>query len=200
MIKNYNNNTESFEGAVIKLEGHYWMDGMTQRWAICWDIENHCTRQITYDYNGLDCRNLCNMDADVDLNTETARDIIRTIKVDALVSLGEHIKKESARIRKGDTAKVIRGRKVKKGTTLNVFWVGEKETYLSKQYSWMHETEEIAGAYTEDGQKVWIKTEYLQRLTKDTPMTKKERKEYIKNFTHNWYHTNGFINRVAAGE
>ena len=200
MIKNYNNNTESFEGAVIRLDGKYWLDGMVERWAICWDIENHCTRQITYDYNGLDGRNLCNMDADVDLNTETARDIIRTIKADALESLAEHIRTESRRIRKGDTTTVIRGRKVKRGTILNVFWVGEKETYLSKQYSWMHETEEIAGAYTEDGQKVWIKTEYLQRLTKDTPMTKKERKSYIKEFIFNWYHTNGFINRVAAGE
>ena len=64
MVKDFNNNTTAFKGAVIKLEGHYWMDGMTQRWAICWDTETHSARRIEYDYFGIDGRNLCNKAAE----------------------------------------------------------------------------------------------------------------------------------------
>ena len=63
---------------------------------------------------------------------------------------------------------------------LEVFWVGEKETYKSRQYSWMHETEMIAGCYDENGNKVWIKAEYLKSIDQIKSPNAKERKKFIK--------------------
>ena len=84
------------------------------------------------------------------------------------------------KVSKGRKVEVVKGRKVKKGTQLDVFWVGERETYKSRQYSWMHETEEVAGCYDEDGNKVWIKTEYLKPIDKLKAPNAKERKKFIK--------------------
>ena len=56
---------------------------------------------------------------------------------------------------------------VKKGTILNVFWIGERPTYKTKTLRnrgcrWANETEEVAGCYNENGEKVWIKVDYCQ--------------------------------------
>lgn len=69
----------------------------------------------------------------------------------------------------GDMVEVIKGRKIPKGTKLEVFWMGERPTYRTKQLRksgcrWANETEMIAGCYNENGEKVWIKTEYLKYL------------------------------------
>ena len=67
----------------------------------------------------------------------------------------------------GDNVEVVRGRKVPKGTMLKVFWIGVRDTYRTKTLkrqgcSWANEKEEVAGCYTENGDKVWIKTEYCK--------------------------------------
>ena len=60
-------------------------------------------------------------------------------------------------IKAGVDAVVVRGRKIKKGTKLHVFW-----TYDRADYTGWH-TETIAGCFDEDGRKVWIRADYLQR-------------------------------------
>lgn len=69
----------------------------------------------------------------------------------------------------GDSVEVVKGRKISKGTKLKVFWMGERLTYKAQQLRksgcrWANETEMIAGCYNENGEKVWIKTEYLKYL------------------------------------
>lgn len=69
----------------------------------------------------------------------------------------------------GDSVEVVKGRKIPKGTKLEVFWMGERPTYKTQQLRksgcrWANETEMIAGCYNENGEKVWIKTEYLKYL------------------------------------
>ena len=67
----------------------------------------------------------------------------------------------------GDNVEVIKGRKIPKGTILKVFWIGLRDTYKTKMLKkqgckWANEKEEVAGCYTENGDKVWIKTEYCK--------------------------------------
>lgn len=67
----------------------------------------------------------------------------------------------------GDNVEVIKGRKVPKGTVLKVFWIGERETYRTRTLKrqgcrWANETETVAGCYNENGEKVWIKSEYCK--------------------------------------
>lgn len=67
----------------------------------------------------------------------------------------------------GDNVEVVKGRKVPKGAVLKVFWIGERETYRTRTLKrqgcrWANETETVAGCYNENGEKVWIKTDYCK--------------------------------------
>ena len=67
----------------------------------------------------------------------------------------------------GDNIEVIKGRKIPKGTILKVFWIGERDTYKTRTLKrqgcrWANETETVAGCYNENGEKVWIKTDYCK--------------------------------------
>lgn len=67
----------------------------------------------------------------------------------------------------GDNVEVVKGRKIPKGTILNVFWIGERPTYKTKTLRnrgcrWANETEEVTGCYNKNGEKVWIKVDYCQ--------------------------------------
>lgn len=46
----------------------------------------------------------------------------------------------------------------------------------------MHDTETIAGCYNADGEKIWIKAEYLKPTDKIASPNAKERRKYIKNY------------------
>lgn len=159
----YEDGSTVYTGAVYAVEGYWWADGMLEDTAYCWDVENHNTKALKVGYYGSDCNNLCRCDYSVDISTEAARDMVRTYKrTFALEAFAKSVAEAKTTVKAGSNVVVVKGRKVKKGTALTVFWVGEKETYLSKQYSWMHETEEIAGCKDVDGNKYWIKTEYLK--------------------------------------
>lgn len=173
----------SYPSAVIKTWDRYWLDGMLSEYADCWDNEQQKIVTIEIGYYGDDCRNMYgNTFAKVDLSRETARQIMRYLKKEAIKAYTDSVIREKAVIKKGRTAQVIKGRKVPKGTMLHIFWTGKRETFRSRQYNWMHETEEVAGGYTETGEKVWIKTEYLKNLTKVSSPTAKERKRWIQSW------------------
>ena len=72
--------------------------------------------------------------------------------------------------------------KVKKGTQLKVFWVGEKPTYQAQRYSYIKDTELIAGCYDNEGNKVWIKAEYLRSVTPLKSPCAAERKKFIDSY------------------
>lgn len=169
-----------FEGRVLCEHSRYWMDGMEEVWAIVWDMEAHKTKSITVGYYGIDGCNLAGCSWDIDASDEVIRDVIRTLKNNACEAFCRSVLEAKAKISKGTHAEVIRGRKVPKGTKLEIFWVGERETYRSKQYHWMHEYEEVAGAYDEDGNKIWIKTEYLKNIDPIKSPCAAERKKFIK--------------------
>lgn len=176
------NGVETYKGAVLDTRDHYWADGMIEEYAGVWDMENHQYKSITVGYYGSDGRNLYgDVKVTRDVSEEVRRDILRTIKnTEAPKAFEKSVVARKKAIVKGTRAEVIRGRKVAKGTILEVFWVGEKETYTSRQNPWMREFETIAGCYDEDGNKVWIKAEYLKSLDPIKSPCAAERKKFIK--------------------
>ena len=172
---------EVYVGAVIGEHEHMWMDGMLEVWTEVWNIEKHCYENIATGYYGSDC---CNMyggvEVEFDLCPEVARDILKATKREAIEAHCRAVAEAKEAIEKGATVKVVRGKKVPVGTELEVFWVGERPTYASR-YRYSTDYEKIAGCYDADGNKVWIKTEYLKRVA---PVLKSpnahERDKFIK--------------------
>lgn len=181
------NNNVSYTGAVIGERSHMWMDGMEDVFAIVYDSELNEIKEIKTGYYGSDGHNLMETEMKVDLNMENARAIIKLLKKWALQEFSASVKVEKQAIKKGRKVEVIRGRKVKKGTILEVFWIGEKETYKSRQYSWMNETETIAGCRDEKGNTIWIKAEYLKNITEIKSPSARDRKLFIKSYIKNYF-------------
>ena len=98
--------------------------------------------------------------------------MIDTYRIKACKAFEKSVLEEKQKIQKGIKALVVRGRKVKQGTVLNLFWVGERPNYIGRQ-------ELLAGGYTELGQKVWIKAEYLKNITEIKSPNAKERKKFM---------------------
>lgn len=178
----YSDNEVSYIGCVLGERSHMWLDGMEDVYAVVWDDETGKVKTVKTGYYGIDGNNLMGMYHEVDVTPETTRKVLRALKAEAVKSYAESVKAEKEAIKKGVEAVVIRGRKIPKGTKLSVFWVGERPTYRSRQYDFMNETELIAGAYDENGNKVWIKAEYLKRTDRPKSPVASERKKYIKEY------------------
>lgn len=174
---------ESYKGQVIRIDNHMWLDGMEDEHAVVWDTDNHKEERIQVGYRGIDCQNLMGDSyATVDATDEIKRDILRTLKRRAQYAFAESVKEYKRTIRRGSHVKVVRGRKIPKGTELEVFWVGEKETYQSRQYNFMNETETIVGGYTSQGEKIFVKAEYCVVTDKIQSPSKNDRKAFIKEY------------------
>lgn len=176
----YMNGQETYKGAVIGESEHMWMDGMLEVFAVVWDMDNHELKHVQTGYFGSDGRNMQDAWSKVDLTSEVLRDMLRTWKQAGLRDFARSVIEYKNTVRKGQRCEVVKGRKVKKGTQLEVFWVGERETYKSRQCSWMHETETVAGCYDENGEKVWIKAEYLHPIDAPKSPSANERRKYVR--------------------
>lgn len=193
------NGVTTYEGATLREESHMWADGMLEVYAVVWDMAEHKEERVCIGYYGIDGQNLSgDIDVTYEISKEVARDILRTMKQNAVAAYVKAVINKKNAIEKGVRAEVIRGRKVRKGTILQVFWKGEKETYRSRQYSWMNETEEIAGCYDAEGNKVWIKTEYLKNIDPIPSPRATERNKFIKEYVER--HTAKEIRRAASAD
>ena len=172
------NGEKLYVGATIGEWSHYWMDGMEEVTAYSWDGEQIVSTIV--GYYGNDGQNLCGCRWSVDATKEVLKAVRDYLLPTAEEAYQNAVQAEREAIRKGRKAVVVRGKKVPKGTEVEVFWTGERETYRSRQYSWMHETEEVAGCYDSDGNKLWIKTEYLKNLTPVDEPDEIEHKNWIK--------------------
>lgn len=181
----YENGIETYAGAVLKEESHFWLDGMEDVYAVVWDADAGEVKRIQVGYFGADCRNMMDTVWKIDATPEVKRAVRKWLKVAARAEFAKSVIAYKNEVRKGSHVEVVRGRKVKKGTQLKVFWVGEKETYRGRQYHWMHETETIAGCYDPNGKKVWIKAEYLKVTDDIKSPNAKERRKFIKNYVNN---------------
>ena len=170
----------TFAGCVIGERTHFWMDGMMDEYAIVWCEEKGTIENVQTGYVGIDGTNLMGMGYDIDCTPATARKVLKALKKDAYSAFAKHVGEDKHRIEKGCVAEVVRGRKVPAGTVLNVFWVGERETFMSKKHYWLHETESVTGGKTADGEKFYVKTEYLKRLDVPASPCRKERDAFVK--------------------
>lgn len=182
MIENTRTGEVTYKGATFAESEHFWLDGMLEVFAHSWDMEKHEIVIETVGYYGSDSRNMCGTSFKIDINEETARDMIRTIKGRAVEAFAKSVLEEKRRIAKGRNCVVVRGRKVPKGTKINVFWVGERPTYRSRNCAWSNETETVAGGYTSDGMKVWIKAEYLEVIDGIKSPDRRNRDRFIKEY------------------
>ena len=171
-----------FEGAVLKIDEHYWLDGMLESWAVCWNSEKQEIEHVTFGYYGIDGSNLAGGTAKIDATRETWREVLRSLKPRAYKAFAESVIAYKRGIRKGTRAKVVRGRKVPKGTIVEVFWVGEKPTYQAARHDFVRETETIAGCYDEHGNKLWIKAEYLESIDPIESPNARERRKFIQSY------------------
>lgn len=171
-----------YVGAVLDITEHYWMDGMMEETAVCWNGEDQKIEYHQVGYYGSDGRNMNRTIAEIDGTPETWRAVLRHFKPDAYAAFAKSVTEYKNQIQAGTNATVVKGRKVPKGTKLKVFWVGERETFQSRKYYWMHETETVAGCYDEAGNKVWIKAEYLKNADPIKSPNAKERRKFIKRF------------------
>ena len=182
MIENTRTGEIAYAGATFAETEHFWLDGMLEVFADSWDMEQHKVISQQVGYYGADSRNMCDCAWKIDIGTDAARDMIRTIKASAAKAFAEAVIEEKQRIAKGRNCIVTRGRKVPKGTIVNVFWVGERPTYRSRNYDWMNETETVAGAYTADGTKIWIKADYLKVIDGIKSPDRRNRDLFIRNY------------------
>lgn len=170
---------------------HYWMDGMVSEYALVWDMEKHLYESVNVGYYGADGCDFIGTKVEIDVSKKVARDVIRTLKQEAYKDFCRSVTEKKNRIEAGITARVVRGRKIPKGTELEVFWVGERPAYMG------HGTETIAGCRDKGGNKVWIRVEYLKNITPLKSPRAAERKKYVK-----WYverNANRLVLQVAKG-
>ena len=67
----------SFQGAVLETWDKYWLDGMTEEFALVWDMEKHEYRTVTIGYYGSDFQDLIGTKAEIEVSRDVARDILR---------------------------------------------------------------------------------------------------------------------------
>lgn len=170
---------ETFVGAVLKTYDRFWADGMLDVYAIVWNHEKQEVEHIQTGYIAIDGTNFLGMGATVDATRETWREVLRSLKPSARRAFADSVVRYKREIHVGTTARVVRGKKVAKGTIVKVFWIGEKPTFLAKRYEYIRETETICGCYDEKGDKVWIKAEYLENIDPLKSPNAKERKKFI---------------------
>lgn len=181
------NGQELYKGAVLREEEHMWADGMLDVHAVVWDMDKHREEAVQVGYYGADGCNLMGGEVtyEIEVSKEVARDILRSRKKSAVRAFCHSVIEKKTAIEKGATCVVTRGRKVPKGTVLTVFWCGERPTYRSRGYAWMDETETIAGCHDADGNKVWIKAEYLKRIDPIKSPVAAEREKFIRAYVRN---------------
>lgn len=183
------NGIVKFNGAVIDIYDKWWADGMYEKYAVVWNDEQNDIKKITIGYYGSDNCNLCgNVKADIDLSVNNARKILKYYKNLAVLALPEFIRTEKMKIDIGDNVKVVRGRKIPKGTIMQVLWLGEKPTFRARQaQSWSsfkNETELIAKCKDSSENIVFIKAEYLKRLSNDKIFGATDRKKFVNDFVN----------------
>ena len=191
MAIRYRDEGESFKGAVLKLEEHFWMDGMLEVTAVCWNADEQKIERHQVGYFGIDNQNLCGCGYEVDATVDTWRQVLRYLRPAANSAFARSVIEYKNGIRKGTNAVVVKGRKVPKGTKVEVFWVGERETFQSRKYHWMHETETVAGCHDENGETLWVKVEYLQSIDPIKSPNAKERRKFIKAYIESEAHRLG---------
>lgn len=145
-------------------------------YALVWDKESQELKQIEYDTTAAAGGGWAKIDA----TGEVLREVYRHYKKSVTDFFDSTENPERAKqIKKGDMVLIVKGRKVKKGTQAQVFWVGTRYNPYSRQ------NEERIGIEV-DGERVFIAMENAELIGwQDRLLTGKDRKVAIRKATVN---------------
>ncbi len=145
-------------------------------YAICWDEERQKVVEVEYDTTRCGGSGY----AEIDATEETLRSVYRFYKrMGRCLFDGRTNEEQAKKVQKGDNVRVVRGRKIPKGSTGSVFWVGTRYNYYS------HENEERVGVEI-DGDRQFLPLEYVEVVGWERRLIHgKERKRRIRNFAIN---------------
>lgn len=145
-------------------------------YAVCWDEESQSVVDIEYDTTRAGSGGW----AVIDATEEVLRKAYRYYKncgralYDTKTNPGQ-----AKQVRKGDTVKVIKGRKVPKGSEGKVFWTGTRRNYYT------YRDEERVGVEIGD-ERVFLPIEYVEVVDWQSRLVRgKDRKKAIRNFAIN---------------
>ena len=117
----------SYEGCVLS---HYERNGYEDSdwYAVVWDEEEQEVKNVEY----MTTRFPSSGDAKVDATKDVLRKAYRYYKKLATPYVDRQILQDAARIRKGDVVRIVKGRKVKIGSEVTVFWAGTRYNPYSR--------------------------------------------------------------------
>ena len=141
-------------------------------YAVCWDEESKSVIDVEYDTTRCGSGGYATIDA----TEEVLRKAYRYYKncsrafYDAKINPGQ-----AKKVKKGDTVKVIKGRKIPKGSEGRVFWTGVRRNYYT------YRDEERVGIEIGD-ERVFLPIEYVEVVDWQSRLVSgKERKIAIRN-------------------
>ena len=166
----------------MEITTHYWLDGMDEDIARYYDPETNTIEQKTVYYGGVDGQNLAGYSANVDFTEEMCRLYIHNNRQKANESFAAIMLTYKQKVRKGSNVEVIKGRKVKIGTKLNVFWIGKKPTYFASKNPWCDETFTLLGCHDSNNKTVWIDADYVKVIDHINNPNAKVRKRIMNSY------------------
>lgn len=145
-------------------------------YAICWDREQQKVVEVEYDTTRAGGGGW----AEIDATPEVLREVYRWYKqIGRGLFDGRTNPEQAKKVQKGDTVRVVRGRKIPKGTEGLVFWVGTRFNPYSR-------TKEDRVGIEVDGERMFLSTEYVEVVGWEARLaTGRDRKKAIRNFAVN---------------
>ena len=167
---NYGDKDETiYHGCVInwyERNGYYDSDF----YAEVWDEETQSIKTVEFDST----RHGGYGNAKLDATDEVLRKVYRQKKQLAAAIVDRKSVEDAKKIRKGDTVRIIKGRKVKKGLEVPVFWAGIRHNPYSRK-------DEARIGVEVDGERVFIAAENAEPVNwEDRVLHGWERKEAIR--------------------
>lgn len=171
----YGQKSESYVGCTLDTYEHNGYHD-SYFYAVCWDDENGKIVEIEYDTTASGGGGYAKIDATDDVLRKVYRfyaNVGRSI-FDSKTNPAQ-----AKEVRVGDTIKVVRGRKIPKGSVGDVFWVG-------KSYNqWSRMNEERVGVEI-SGERRFLPAEYVEVIGWEQRLiTGRERRKRIRNFAIN---------------
>lgn len=166
----YGEDGPRYEGCVLNTWEHNTYED-SDWYALVWDREEGRTKTINYDTTRAGTSGW----AEIDATPDVLREAYRYYKADCRKKFDEYWNPTNAKkIRKGDTVRIVKGYKVKKGTEATVFWAGTRYNPYSRM------EEERLGIEV-DGERVFISARNAEVIGwEDRLLTGKARKLAIR--------------------
>lgn len=111
-----------YAGCVLALRGGSWCIGSQTLYALCWDFAKSAPVNVTYHTNYTDYDSITVAEVEVDACAEAEAAFEDHERTEYLKELQARREREANTIAKGKTLRVVKGRKVPKGTVGFCFW------------------------------------------------------------------------------